>query len=83
MFGKTMLPKRNRLVAFKEPDVGSQHEMRRFSPFTDTDACTTYDICTAALNLETLRVPLTPDTFSRKYPYKDEFEPYPDGPILR
>ena len=61
---------------------GSQHEMRRFSPFTDTILYYVRSQ-TAALNLDGIRVPLTPDAFSRKYPYKDEHGPYADGPILR
>ena len=74
---------RNEIVWWRSKNPkGSQHEMRRFSPFTDTILYyVRYQ--TAALNLDSIRVPLTPDAFSRKYPYKDEHGPYADGPILR
>ena len=74
---------RNEIVWWRSKNPkGSQHEMRRFSPFTDTILYyVRYQ--TATLNLDSIRVPLTPDALSRKYPYKDEHGPYADGPILR
>ena len=74
---------RNEIVWWRSKNPkGSQHDMRRFSPFTDTILYyVRYQ--TATLNLDSIRVPLTPDAFSNKYPYKDEHGPYADGPILR
>ena len=61
---------------------GSQHKMRRFSPFTDTVLyyVRSHD---AAIHPDRIRIPLTEDELAKKYPYKDERGRYADGPILR
>ena len=61
---------------------GSQHRMRRFSPFTDTILYYSRSD-SADVNLDRIRVPLTEDELAQKYPYKDEHGRYADGPILR
>ena len=61
---------------------GSQHKMRRFSPFTDTILYYSMSPETT-LNLDRVRIPLSDDEIARKYPYQDEQGRYADGPILR
>lgn len=73
---------RNELVwnRSKNPK-GSQHGMRRYSPFTDTILY--YARAAASLDLDAIRVPLSPEEYRRKYPRKDSRGRYADGPILR
>lgn len=61
---------------------GSQHESRTFSHFTDTIL---YYVKTpeAELNLDIVRIPLTPEELEEKYNRKDEMGMYYDAPILR
>ncbi len=61
---------------------GSQHEMARFSPFTDTILyyARSHE---SKINVDTIRIPLTLEELAKKYPYKDEHGRYADGPILR
>ena len=61
---------------------GSQHEMERFSPFTDTILyyARSHE---SKINMDTIRIPLTLEELAKKYPYKDEHGRYADGPILR
>ena len=61
---------------------GSQHEMARFSPFTDTILyyARSHE---SKINVNTIRIPLTLEELAKKYPYKDEHGRYADGPILR
>ena len=61
---------------------GSQHKMKRFSPFTDT---LLYYVRShaATIHSDRIRIPLTEDELAQKYPYKDELGRYADGPILR
>ena len=61
---------------------GSQHQMRRFSPFTDTILYYGRSHATS-INLDSIRVPLTREEMARKYPYEDTHGRYADGPILR
>ena len=60
---------------------GSQHKMSRFSQFTDTILYYSRSH-KAALNLDSVRVPLSDAEFARKYPCQDEHGRYADGPIL-
>jgi len=61
---------------------GSQHGIKRFSPFTDTILYYSKSR-SATIDLDSIRVPLTREEFKRKYPRKDEHGRYADGPILR
>ena len=61
---------------------GSQHEMGRFSPFTDTILYYGRSGATK-IDLDAIRIPLTPGELAKKYPYEDEQGHYADGPILR
>ena len=61
---------------------GSQHKMGRFSPFTDTILYYGRSEATK-IDLDAIRIPLTPKELAKKYPYEDEQGRYADGPILR
>ena len=59
----------------------SQHRMSKFSPFTDTILYYSRSQKTA-LDLDRVRVPLSEEELSRKYPYEDKQGRYADGPML-
>ena len=61
---------------------GSQHKMRRFSPFTDTILYYVRSDA-AVIHLDRIRTPLTGAELQKQYPCKDEHGRYADGPILR
>ena len=81
IFGATNF--RNEIVWNRSTNPkGSQHEMRRFSPFTDTILYYAKSR-SASIDLDSIRVPLTREEFEQKYPREDEHGRYADGPILR
>lgn len=61
---------------------GSQHESKTFSHFTDTIYYYSKN-SVAELNLDAVRIPLTPDEIAEKYNRKDSIGRYYDAPILR
>ena len=61
---------------------GSQHAMRRFSPFTDSILYYTRTNA-SGIHLDRIRVPLMKEELARKYPSRDKLGRYADGPILR
>jgi DNA modification methylase len=74
---------RNEIVWLRSKNPkGSQHGLRRYSPFTDS---LLYYVRTEAapLYLDRIRPALTPEALAKKYPYADDYGPYADGPILR
>lgn len=74
---------RNEVVWLRSKNPkGSQHGLRRFSPFTDSIF---YYVKSdhARIDLTTIRLELDADGVAKKYPYADEHGPYADGPILR
>jgi site-specific DNA-methyltransferase (adenine-specific) len=74
---------RNEIIWLRSKNPkGSQFGLNRFSPFTDTILYYTKS-GGAAVNLDRIRIPLNPEEWADKYPYKDEHGPYADGPILR
>jgi site-specific DNA-methyltransferase (adenine-specific) len=74
---------RNEIVWLRSKNPkGSQYEMRRFSPFTDTILYYAKSQATT-VNLDCIRPPLSESDLADKYPYRDEQGPFADGPILR
>jgi DNA modification methylase len=81
VFGPTQF--RNEIVWLRSKNPkGSQHGLNRFSPFTDSIFYYTKSD-EAQINLDAIRIPLTPEEMAEKYCYSDELGPYQDGPILR
>jgi site-specific DNA-methyltransferase (adenine-specific) len=74
---------RNEIIWLRSKNPkGSQHGLRRFSPFTDTILYYTKSPLAPAY-LDRIRGPLSAEELRAKYPYSDEHGPYADGPILR
>ncbi len=74
---------RNEIIWLRSKNPkGSQFEMKRFSPFTDTILYYAKSDATV-VNLDRIRIPLNTEEWADKYPCKDEHGPYADGPILR
>jgi DNA modification methylase len=74
---------RNEIIWLRSKNPkGSQFEMKRFSPFTDTILYYAKSDATV-VHLDRIRIPLNTEEWANKYPYKDEHGSYADGPILR
>lgn len=74
---------RNEIIWLRSKNPkGSQFDMKRFSPFTDTILFYAKSEATVVY-LDRIRIPLSPEEWADKYPCKDEHGPYADGPILR
>jgi len=81
IFGATNF--RNEIIWLRSKNPkGSQHRMKRYSPFTDS---LLYYVKSSAapIYLDRIREPLGSEALAKKYPYSDDHGPYADGPILR